>query len=119
MIKYEDYMSIHFMLSSGEVATNFVRSSFDYGVRQRRAVSGYDGYNVKLVLPKAALEVFQTFWADLNDGNDKFYTDEVVAGDFTLNKTVRFTNGYSISDLGCNIFSIAVPLELIQTGTPA
>lgn len=110
-------MSTSFNLSSGSVATNFVRSQFDYGTRQRRGIRGYDTFSVKLVLDQTEMINFMHFWDMLNDGNDKFYTDEVINGDQTLGKTVRFISGYSADQIGNNKFIVTVPLELILTGT--
>ncbi len=110
-------MSTSFNLGTGSVATNFVRSQFDYGTRQRRGVRGYDVFSVTLVLDQAEMINFEDFWADLNFGNDKFYTNEVINNDQTTAKTARFTSGYQIAQIGANKFVITVPIELIQTGT--
>ncbi len=119
MISYGTYMSVSFALGSGKASTNFIRSSFDYGARQRRAVRGYDAFNVRLVLDEGNAEMtdWTVFWTALNDGNDKFYTDEVINSDTTTAKIVRFTSGYEASQIGANKFIVTVPLELIQTGT--
>ncbi len=112
-------MSTSFNLGSGSVATNFVRSQFDYGARQRRGVRGYDVFSVKLVLDQAEMINFTHFWDMLNDGNDKFYTDQVINADTTSSKIVRFISGYEISQIGANKFIVTVPVELILTGTKA
>ncbi len=117
MIIYETYMSTSFNLGSGSAATNFIRSQFDYGTRQRRGVRGYDVFGVKLVLDQKEMINFIHFWDMLNYGNDKFYTDEVINSDTTIAKTVRFTNGYQTAQIGADKFIITVPIELIQTGT--
>ena len=76
---------------------------------------GYDVYNVRLVLESAAtLAVFKTFWSDLNDGNDKFNTDQVINGDTSASKIVRFTSAYSIRDITAYKFEVTIPLEFIQ-----
>lgn len=116
MIIYETYMSTSFNIGSGSVATNFIRSQFEYGARQRRGVRGYDVFSVSLVLDQAEMINFEDFWADLNYGNDKFYTNEVINNDQTTSKTARFTSGYQIAQIGANKFIITVPIELIQTG---
>ena len=59
---------------------------------------------------------FISLWTALNDGNDKFLTDEVINSDTTTAKIVRFTSGYSVAQIGANKFIVTVPLELIQTG---
>ncbi len=117
MISYGTYMSVSFTLGSGKASTNFIRSSFDYGARQRRAVRGYDIFSVKLVLDQTEMINFIHFWDMLNDGSDKFYTDEVINSDTTAAKIVRFTSGHEVSQIGASKFIITVPLELIQTGT--
>lgn len=117
MISYETYMSTSFNLSSGSAATNFIRSQFDYGARQRRGVRGYDVFSAKLVLTPTEKNNFLHLWDILNYGNDKFYTDEVINGDQTLGKIVRFIGGYEIAQIGSNKFIVTVPLELISSGT--
>jgi len=119
MESYETYMNVSFNLGTGVASTNFIRAQFDYGIRQRRAVKGYDTFDVRLVLDEGAGEMtsFLTLWGVLNFGNDKFTTDEVINGDKTTGKIVRFTAGSSMSQqIGDNKFIITVPLELIQTG---
>jgi len=118
MISYGTYMGVSFNLGSGSVATNFVRSQFDYGIRQRRSVRGYDTFGVRVVLDEALGEMtdWTDFWTALNYGNDKFYTDEVINSDITTAKIVRFMSGYEVSQFGNNKFIVTVPLELIQTG---
>lgn len=110
-------MSTSFNLGSGSVATNFVRSQFDYGTRQRRGIRGYDVFSAKLVLTQVEMENFVHFWSLLNYGNDKFYIDQVINADTTTAKIVRFISGYEVSQIGANKFIVTVPLELISTGT--
>lgn len=118
MIKWEDYIDKKFMLSSGTASTNFIRSTFDYGKRQRRALKGYDTYSVKVYLEYWETLKFIEFWEDLQEGTDKFYTDIIISGDASINKTVRFTSGYQMQDIGCGIYLLNVPLEKVRTGTP-
>ncbi len=110
-------MTTHFNLGSGSAATNFIRSQFDYGARQRRGIRGYDVFSVKLVLDQIGMINFTHFWDMLNDGNDKFYTDQVINADTTSSKIVRFMSGYEVAQIGSNKFIVTVPLELILTGT--
>ena len=117
MISYETYMNASFNLGSGQASTNFIRSQFDYGTRQRRAVRGYDVFNCTLVLNNDEMGDFVHFWDLLNYGNDKFTTNQVINGDQTAGKTVRFTSGYNVDQIGSNKFVVTVPLELISTGT--
>lgn len=117
MISYETYLSASFNLGSGSAATNFVRSQFDYGVRQRRSVRGYDTFSARLVLDQTEMSNFEHFWSLLNYGNDKFYTDQVINSDTTTSKIVRFTSGYDVSQIGNNKFMVTVPMELIAKGT--
>ena len=116
MISYETYMTVSFNLGAGKASTNFIRSQFDYGTRQRRAVRGFDTFGVRFCLTQTQMDEWTTFWDALNDGNDKFTTDEVINSDVTTGKIARFTSGYDVSQIGANKFIITVPLELIQTG---
>ncbi len=115
--KWEDYVQKNFMLSSSNEPTNFIRSNFDYGVRQRRAVRGYSKYTVKVYLQFWELQNFQRFWDDLDEGTKQWYTDNVIHGDNTLNKTVRFVSGYQLREMGCGIYLMTCPIEFIRTGT--
>ena len=119
MVSYSTYMSKSFTLGAGSVATNFIRSQFDYGARQRRGIRGYDVFNARLVLDEDNGEMsdWLTFWDALNYGNDKFYTNEVINADTTTTKIARFISAYEISQIGDNKFIVTVPLELISTGT--
>lgn len=117
MISYETYMSTSFNLGSGSASTNFVRSQFDYGARQRRSIRGYDVFSARLVLDRTEMTNFEHFWSLLNYGNDKFYTDQVINSDTTTAKIVRFTSGYEVSQIGSNKFMVTVPIELVLTGT--
>ena len=117
MITYETYMSVSFNLGSGRVSTDFIRSQFDYGTRQRRGVRGYDSFSATLVLTQSDMADWVNFWTALDYGTDKFYTDEVVNHDTTSAKICRFTSGYEVAQIGANKFVVTVPLELIQTGT--
>ncbi len=117
MIIYETYMNTSFNIGSGSAATNFIRSQFDYGARQRRGIRGYDVFSASLVLDQSEMINFMHFWDLLNDGNDKFYTNEVINNDQTTSKIARFTSGYQVAQIGANKFIVTVPIELIQTGT--
>lgn len=117
MISYETYMNTSFNLGSGSASTDFIRSQFDYGTRQRRAVKGYPTFSAKLVLTQTEMNNWDTFWTALDYGTDKFTTDEVINNDDTTGKTVRFTSGYQVSQIGADKFIVTVPLELIATGT--
>lgn len=116
MISYETYLDSPFSLGSGVIGTNFIRSQFDYGIRQRRAVRGYDTFSAKLVCGEDEMDAWIPFWDALNDGNDKFYTNMAINGDLSTAKIVRFTSGYTVSQIGGGRFIITVPLELIETG---
>ena len=116
MISYETYMGVSFSLGSGSSSTDFIRSQFDYGARQRRAVKGYDVFSVRLVLNQTEMGDWVDFWVALDYGTDKFTTDEVINHDTTTGKICRFTSGYQVSQIGANKFIVTAPLELIQTG---
>lgn len=117
MLNYSDYMGVSFNLGSGSSSTDFIRSQFDYGTRQRRGIRGYDAFGVTLVLNEDNGEMsdWMNFWYALNYGNDKFYTGIVINGDQTTTKIARFTSGYEVSQIGANKFIVSVPLELISS----
>lgn len=116
-VKYETYFpNICWTLSGTVVATNFIRSQFDYGVRQRRALRGNDNYSVRIVLSNQTdMDQWLLFWSDLNYGNDIFITDQIIDGDTSVDKNVRFTSGYSNRDIGNGLQEITVPVEHLQT----
>ena len=116
MISYETYMNTSFNLGSGTASTDFIRSEFDYGTRQRRATRGYDTFSVTLVLDSTEMDNWETFWVALDYGTDKFTTNEVVNNDQTTGKVCRFTSGYNVQQIGNSKFIVTVPLELISTG---
>jgi len=116
VIYFEDYLDKGFILGLSQEPTNTIRSSFDYGVRQRRGVKGYPTHATKMVLSFLELETFKEMWDDLNDGNDKFYLSQNIHGDETINKEVRFTQGYSLQKIGASKYEIKAVLELIKTG---
>ena len=115
--KWEDYIQQCFKLSGSVEAQSFIRSTFDYSIRQRRAVRGYSRYPVNVYLEFWELKNFQRFWSDLNEGTNTWYTDNIIHGDNTLGKTVRFTEGYKLSEVGKGIHLMTCGIELIRTGT--
>lgn len=119
MIKYEDYLSNNFELSGSQEPTSFIRSQFDYGTRQRRAVRGYSTHDVKLTLEMYELQKFKQFWESLDFGTDIFLTDMVIHGDTTKGKQIRFKTSYSLSEWNqSGIYMLSAQVELIKTGTP-
>ncbi len=117
MYHWEDYLDKQFMLASSQEPTNFIRSDFDYGARQRRAVKGYQSYAAKIVLEFWELVAFKDFWALLLDGSQPFYTNMNMHGDDTFNKEVRFTSGYTLQEIGDNKYILTCSMELKRTGT--
>lgn len=116
MVHYDDYINKCFILNTSTEPTNFIRSDFDYGVRQRRAVKGYVKYGVKLVLGYDDLVSFQKLWSDLDEGTLGFYSNAMIHGDISLNKTIRFTSGYSLSELGNGRYALSTSIELLKKG---
>jgi len=106
-------------MNSSEEAKSFVRTSFDYGVRQRRTQVGFDQSQVRLVLTLAELNSFQTFWGLLKDGSDPFETDQVIHQDHTIGKRVRFILPYEVNELGNSMFEVNTAVELLGAGVMA
>lgn len=117
MIKWENYITKSFMLNTSTEPTNFIRSQFDYGVRQRRALRSYPKYVGSVYLEWYDIADFKQFWTDTNEGTDIFNTDMLIHGDDTSNKEIRATAGYSMQELGCGRYKISFPIELVKTGT--
>ena len=117
MIKYEDYLDRCFTLASSQQGVSFIRSQFDYGVRQRRAVRGYSTHNVRIVMRSMhEVQIFKQFWEDLNLGADKFLTDQVIHDDISREKTIRFTNVFSLQQMGADRFIVTCVVELVKSG---
>jgi len=115
MIHISDYLDKDFMLNSSQEATNFIRSQFDYGTRQRRGLKGYPKYGVKMILSIGELKNFQRMWEVLYDGTDTFYVDQVIRGDTSLNKIVRFMQAPSIREIGNTKYEIISTIEILKT----
>lgn len=116
MLKYEDYLQKCFLLGRSDNGQDFIRSRFDYYVRQRRAVRGYPVHAFTLQLDRTELLSFQNLWTDLDEGTDIFVTDQVVHGDLTTNKQVRFTKGYTLEEISHYRWKLSCSIELIKTG---
>jgi len=117
MIKWSDYLNKCFLLGNSTQSTDFIRSNFDYGVRQRRALRGYSQHSFSITLNYMELQDFKEFWDDLVDGTDPFLTDQMVHGNANLDKQVRFVTGYSISEIGYYSFKVTATIELMTEGT--
>ena len=115
MIKYEDYLDRCWFLNTSQASQDFIRSTFDYGTRQRRALRGYDVANMRLTMNWGELIQFKKFWLKLNYGTDKFKTDQPIFGDPTPNKTIRFITAYSITELSYRKFEVTCVVEIIKT----
>lgn len=116
-ITYETYLPTKcWTLSSSQAAKNFIRSDFDYGARQRKAIKGYDTQRVNIVVDATELSAWKSFWTAINDGADTFYTSQYIHQDGTTNKIARFTDTYSVNEIDNNMFEISTNVELIQTG---
>ncbi len=118
MLKYSDYELPCFELGSSQQYQSSIRSTFDYGIRQRRAVRGYSTHSVKITLEYFELLSFKTFWDDLKDGNDIFLTDMIVHGDTTIDKEIRFIVPYTLNEVDVSgIWELTSTVELIKTGS--
>lgn len=116
-ITYETYLPDKcWILSSSQAAKNFIRSDFDYGARQRRAIRGYDTQKVNILLSASELASWKSFWAAINDGTDTFYTNQYIHQDGTTGKIARFTDTYSVNEINNNMFEVSTNVELILTG---
>ncbi len=118
MLNYSDYMDKEFTLNSSQGTTRFIRSAFDYNTRQRRALKSYPSSGVRLILEYWELVNFETFWSDLNDGTDTFYTTQVIFGDSTPSKQIRFVTGYTLSQIGATKHELTCQVELVRNGDP-
>ena len=116
MLKYEDYLNKCFLLGNSQNSTDFIRSVFDYGIRQRRALKGYSTHNFTLTVNLDQLRAFQRLWHDLGEGTDPFLTDKVIHGNINKDKTIRFTSGYSLEEVGYYTWRIKAQVELMAMG---
>lgn len=118
MIKYETYLPNKCWNATSTLASqDFIRSNFDYGARQRRAISGYDTQSMTITVTLYYLKQFKLFWKDLNNGTDKFLTDQWINQDDTTDKIARYTAAYSVQEHDNDMYTITAPVELIQPGT--
>ena len=115
LVVYEDYMNGCFLLGRSQEGTSFIRSVFDFGVRQRRAVKGYVTYDVALVLEFYELREFQTLWVDLDEGANSFTYSGMIHGD-TSAKEVRFVSPYTVEELGGGLYRVGSVLEVVKSG---
>ena len=115
MIKYEDFLDKCWLYNQSRAHTDFIRSTFDYSIRQRRALRGYPDAGVKISLDLGQVLQFKKFWLKLNYGTDKFLTDQFIFGDPTSNKTVRFTTAYSLQEISFQRWMLTCQVEIIKT----
>ena len=117
LLKYETYITDKcWTATTTKAGQSFIRSQFDYGIRQRRAVRGYDSQSMVIILTSTELTAWKSFWVALNYGADKFNTDQWINQDSTTNKIARYTTPYSVSEIDFDIFEVTAGVELIQTG---
>ena len=107
------------LLSSGSSIEQqaFIRTQFDFGIRQTRIPRGYKSQSFSIVLPFYLLDEFKAFWLSINYGADPFEFDYLVHGSDNITKVVRFITTYSMKALGNNMFSISSSLEVLSEGT--
>lgn len=114
---YETYLPTQcWILSSSQAAKNFIRSDFDYGARQRKAIKGYDTQQVNILLSLTELAAWKSFWSAIGDGALSFYTSQYIHQDGTANKIARFNDTYSVKEISNDLFEVSTRVELIQTG---
>ena len=114
MIKYEDYLDRCWFLNSSESSQDFIRSEFDYGIRQRRALRGYPKAGFRLVLEPFEMVKFKKFWHDLDYGAKKFRTDQPIFGVFAPNKIVRFISAYRLKELSYHRWEVTCAVEIVK-----
>ena len=114
MIKYENYLGLCWLLNSSESSQDFIRSEFDYGIRQRRALRGYPKAGFRLIVEHYDMSKFRQFWHDLNYGTDKFLTDQPIFGSFDTNKVVRFISAYRLKELSYKRWEITCAVEIVE-----
>ncbi len=115
MKKIEDYVLKCWVRTQGTARKSFIRSNFDYGARQRQALKPYSNTFFNVTLDVIELEGFFRFWDDILEGAESFETTQALAGvNAGVSKVVRFTEPYTIQEVGYNNYRITAPLEIIE-----
>ena len=114
MLKYEDYLQKCWLLNESEAHQDFIRSEFDYGGRQRRALRGYPKAGFRLTLDAYQMVKWKKFWDDLNQGTEKFETNQLIFGVFATPKTVRFIQAYRLREIGYMRWEVSCAVEILK-----
>ena len=115
MVKYKTYGLPCWRLNQSQASQDFIRSEFDFNIRQRRALRGTDKANMLITVNGAGMLQWKRFWSALNYGTNKFITDMYIFGDPTVNKVCRYINSYSIQEVGYDKFQITATAEILET----
>ena len=121
MIIYEDYNIPKKPLLKSDNSKNglaFIRSEFEYSPRQRSTYKQTTKSGFSIVLKHWQLINFEQFWSDINFGADPFTASFFVHGNDNVNKTLRFTDSYTLKNLGNYFYEVSSEIEVISNGTP-
>ena len=115
MIKYDDYLLPCWRLNQSQASQDFIRSEFDFNIRQRRALRGTDKANMLITVTAAQMLEFKRFWLAIDYGTVKWQTNMYIFGDPTDYKVVRFIGSYAIQEVGYLKFQITATVEILES----
>ena len=116
MVKYTDYMTTEPKLAGSQEPTNFIRSDFEFGSRQKRTLKNYATYQFVITITHLEMLRFKAMWIALNEGADIFSISSNIHGDLSDDKEVRFTQGFAMQEMGNYKYTISCTLEYISKG---
>ncbi len=92
----------------------FIRSQFDYGIRQRKKYCSQYGVGFTFIAKsQGQMKSFSHFYyTTLNDGVNSFLADWQIEG-IDGTKEFRFSSVYNVTALGANKFSISASFDMI------
>ena len=92
----------------------FIRSQFDYGIRQRKQYCSQYGVGFTFIAKsQIQMKAFKDFYyITLNNGVDSFLADWQIQG-IDGTKEFRFSDVYDVTALGSNKFSISASFDMI------
>lgn len=107
------------LLKSGSSSegSSFIRTQFDYGIRQTRKPRGYATQSFSIFLDHYLLDEWETFWIAINYGTDPFNCSFMVHGSTNVDKVIRFTNSYTLKMLAPTKFELSCSIEILGAGT--
>ena len=108
------------LLTSGNSSEkqSFIRSQFDFDVRQRRVPRGKPTQSFIISVHHSLLDEWVTFWESVNFGNDPFEYSFMAHGSDNIDKVIRFIEPYKLTAVGANVYSISASIEILSNGTP-